>query len=130
MWAHQMVGLVRRWLPDHSIKLMGDTAYSVLELGLQAQHQQVTDDSRRAAWMLYSMSRLKTRTQHTIGRPRVVGQRLPALETVLQDCETVWQKLTLDCYGQGERTLEICTGTALWYRSGFAPLPIRSRADS
>ncbi len=42
MWAHQMISLVRRWLPDRSIKLMGDTAYSVLELGLHAQHQQVT----------------------------------------------------------------------------------------
>ncbi len=37
----------------------------------------------------------------------------------------VFQKLTLDWYGEGERTLEICTGTALWYRSGFDPLPIR-----
>jgi hypothetical protein len=62
---------------------------------------------------------------HTIGRPRVVGQRLPSLEQVLQDPETVWQKLTLDWYGEGERTLEICTGTALWYRYGFDPLPIR-----
>jgi hypothetical protein len=42
MWAHQMISLVRRWLPDREIKLMGDTAYCVLELGLQAQHQQVT----------------------------------------------------------------------------------------
>ena len=36
MWAQQMISLVRRWLPDRSIKLMGDTAYSVLELGLHA----------------------------------------------------------------------------------------------
>ena len=71
------------------------------------------------------MSHLKTRTQHTIGRPRVVGQRLPSLEQVLQNTETVWQNLTLDWYGQGKRTLEICTGTALWYRYGFDPLPIR-----
>ena len=34
MWAHQMISLVRRWLPDRPLKLMGDTAYSVLELGL------------------------------------------------------------------------------------------------
>jgi DDE superfamily endonuclease len=26
MWAHQMISLVRHWLPDRSIKLMGDTA--------------------------------------------------------------------------------------------------------
>ncbi len=65
------------------------------------------------------------RTRHTIGRPRVVGQRLPSLEPVLQDPETVWQKLTLDWYGEGKQTVEICTGTALWYRYGSAPLPIR-----
>jgi len=124
MWAHQMISLVRRWRAFRSIKLMGDTAYSILELGLHATHQQVT---------LITTGRLDAvlhepppqRTQHTIGRPRVVGQRLPSLEQVLQDPETVWQKLTLDWYGEGERTLEICGGTALWYRSGFDPLPIR-----
>src|SRR5712691_8885401 len=124
MWAHQMVSVVRRWLPDRPIKLMGDTAYSVLELGLHAQHQQVT---------LVTTGRLDAvlhepppeRTRHTIGRPRVEGLRLPALEQVLQDPETVWQKLTLDWYGKGERTLEICTGTALWYRYGSDPFPIR-----
>jgi DDE superfamily endonuclease len=124
MWAHQMISLVRRWLPDRSIKLMGDTAYSVLELGLHAQHQQV---------ILITTGRLDAvlhepppaRTKQTIGRPRVVGKRLPALEQILQDQETVWQKLTLDWYGEGKRTLEICTGTALWYRYGSDPLPIR-----
>jgi len=65
------------------------------------------------------------RTRHTIGRPRVVGARLPALEQVLQDPETVWRPLRLPWYGQGERTVAICTGTALWYRYGYAPLPIR-----
>ena len=42
MWAQQMVSLVRRWLPDHSIKLIGDTAYSVLELGLHANAKPLT----------------------------------------------------------------------------------------
>jgi DDE superfamily endonuclease len=124
MWAHQMVSVVRRWLPHHSIKLMGDTAYTVLELGLHAQAQQVT---------LITTGRLDAvlhepppeRTQHTIGRPRVVGKRLPNLETVLQEPHTQWQELTLDWYGQGQRTLEMSTGTALWYRYGSDPLPIR-----
>jgi hypothetical protein len=60
-----------------------------------------------------------------MGRPRVVGSRLASLEQVLQNPETIWQKLTLDWYGEGKRTLEISTGTALWYRSGYTPLPIR-----
>ena len=100
---------------------MGDTAYSVLELGLHAQHQRVT---------LVTTGQLDAvfhepppdRTTHTIGRPRVGGLRLPALEQVLQDSPTLWQKLTLDWYGQGERSVEICTGTALWYRYGSDPL--------
>jgi hypothetical protein len=65
------------------------------------------------------------RTRHTIGRPRVGGLRLPALEQVSQDSQTVWHKLTLDWYHEGKRTVEFCTGTALWYRNGSDPLPIR-----
>ena len=124
MWAQQMMSLVRRWLPDRQIKLLGDTAYTVLELGLHAQAQQVTlITTGRLDAVLHETP--PERTPHTIGRPRVVGARLPSLEQVLQDPKTVWQKLSLPWYGEGERTLEICTGTALWYRSGCTPLPIR-----
>jgi hypothetical protein len=124
MWAHQMISLVHRWLPDREISLMGDTAYTVLELGLHAKAQHVA---------LITTGRLDAvlhepppeRSHDTIGRPRVKGLRLPSLEQVLQNPETAWQELTVNWYGQGERPLEICTGTALWYRSGYDPLPIR-----
>ncbi len=42
MRAHQMINLVRRWRAFREIKLMGDTAYTILELGLHANTQQVT----------------------------------------------------------------------------------------
>jgi hypothetical protein len=42
MWAHHMLGLVRRWLPDRSITLRGETASTMWELGLQAPARQVT----------------------------------------------------------------------------------------
>ena len=77
---------------------MGDTAYSVLELG---QHVTLITTGRLDA-VLHEPP--PQRTQHTIGRPRVVGKRLPALEKVLQDQQTLWQKLTFDWYAQGERT--------------------------
>ncbi|GHO78977.1 hypothetical protein KSD_67480 [Ktedonobacter sp. SOSP1-85] len=124
MWAHQMISLVRHWLPGRSIKLMGDTAYTVLELGLHARAQRVTLVTTGRLDAVFHEPPPK-RTQHTIGRPRVVGQRLPSLEQVLQSPEAVWQELTLDWYGEGKRTLELCTGTALWYRFGYDPLPIR-----
>jgi hypothetical protein len=124
MWARQMVKLVRRWFPQLSMTLLGETAYSILELGLTCQEQQV---SLITPFHLDAVLQEPPpqRDAHTIGRPRVVGSRLPSLEEVLVDPQTTWQRLTLDWYGQGERTLEICTGTALWYRAGFAPLPIR-----
>ena len=104
MWAHQMVSVVHRWLPDCSIKLMGDTAYTVLELGLHAQAQQVTFiTTGRLDAVLHEPP--PERTQHTIGRPRVVGKRLPNLETVFQEPHTQWQELTLDLVWSREANL-------------------------
>jgi len=60
-----------------------------------------------------------------MGRPRVVGQRLPQLDQVLFDPQTVWQKAWVSWYGQGKRQMEWCSATALWYRGGQTPLPIR-----
>lgn len=124
MHAHQLVSLLRRWLPGVPIKLMGDLAYSILELGLQCAKHQIT---LIAPYRLDSVMHQPppVRTKHTLGRPPVVGKRLPSLEHILQDPQTVWQRLTLDWYGQGSRTLELCSGTACWYRFGSVPLPIR-----
>lgn len=124
MWAHQMISLVHPWLPDRDIKRMGDTASNVLEPGLHAKTQQMT---------LITTGRLDAvlhepppeRTRDTIGRPRVKGLRLPALDPILQNPETLWQELTVNWPREGKRPLQICTGTALWYRSGYDPLPIR-----
>jgi hypothetical protein len=123
MRAHQLVSLLRRWLPGTPIKLLGDLAYSILELGLHCTHQQIT---LIAPFRLDSVLHEPppVRRPHTVGRPPVVGPRLPSLEHVLQDPQTVWQRLTLDWYGEGPRSLELCTGTACWYRLGSAPLPI------
>src|SRR5437867_5711182 len=124
MWAQQMISLVRRWLPTVSLKLIGDTAYSILELGLHCVAHHVT---LIAPFRLDSVIHQppEVRTKHTIGRPRVVGKRLPSLETVLHDPKTGWQRITVDWYGEGKRVVEICTATALWYRYGSDPLPIR-----
>ncbi len=124
MRAHQLVSLLRRWLPGVPIKLMGDMAYSILDLGLHCAQQRIT---LIAPFRLDSVIHqpAPARSPHTRGRPRVVGQRLPSIEHLLQDPQTVWQRLTLDWYGEGKRVLELCTGTACWYRFGSAPLPIR-----
>jgi hypothetical protein len=81
MWAHQLISLVRRWLPDREIKLMGDTAYTVVELGVHAQKKQVTlVMTGHLDAVLHAPP--PERTAHTIGRPRVVGPRFASLQQV------------------------------------------------
>jgi hypothetical protein len=126
MRAGQVVHLLRRWLPGVPIKLLGDGAYSILELGLQCARQQITLIAPfRLDSVMHQLA--PVRDPHTVGRPRVVGPRLPSLEYVLSDPQTVWEHLILDWYGEGERPLELCSGVACWYRFGSTPLPIRSR---
>src|SRR5947209_17826679 len=122
--AQQMVLIVHSFLPEVSIKVIGDSAYSVIELGLTCLKQAVS---------LIAPLRLDARLfapppppkPHQMGRPRVVGKRLPKLSTVLHDPNTPWESITVNWYGGTERQLEVTTGTALWYSTGTDPLPIR-----
>jgi hypothetical protein len=121
--AQQMVKLLRRWLPTVPIKLVGDNAYSVIDLGTVCRTARVT---------LIAPLRLDARlfapppaTKAAIGRPRVVGQRLPDLRAVLADGQTGWPTTTITWYGSTCKAVELTTGTALWYSTGFTPLPLR-----
>ncbi len=45
---------------------------------------------------------------------------------MLHDARTVWQRHTVALwYGRTNRVVEIATGTAVWYRGGSPPVPIR-----
>ncbi len=45
---------------------------------------------------------------------------------MLHDAGTVWQRHTVTLwYGRTNRVVEIATGTAVWYRGGLPPVPIR-----
>ncbi len=122
--AQQMVTLVRRWVPTGAIKVLGDSAYSVIELGLRCVKLRVS---------FIAPLRLDARLfapppppkPHQIGRPRVVGKRLPNVSSVLNNPRTKWDTCTVTWYGGTQHKLEITTGTALWYSTGTDPLPIR-----
>jgi hypothetical protein len=123
--ARQMVRLVHRWLPDRAIRVLGDMAYSCLELGVQARSCGVTlITPARLDSALYA-SPPPPEQRRRGGKPQVIGQRLSSLETILADPATAWHQSQIPWYGQGRRPIEWCTGTALWYRIGHLPLPIR-----
>lgn len=122
--AEQLVMVVRRWLPTVAIKVIGDGAYSVIELGLTCVklHANLIAPLRLDARLFAPPPPPEP---HQKGRPRVVGKRLPKLSTILSNPETEWETLTVNWYGGTQRKLEITTGTALWYSTGTDPLPIR-----
>lgn len=53
------------------------------------------------------------------------GRREPSLKARLDDPKSKWQTVGVPWYGGGEKTLEMMTGTSLWWRTGEDPLPIR-----
>ena len=60
------------------------------------------------------------------GRPAIKGKRLRKLSAVLKDPKVQWQRCCISLwYGRTNRLVEITSGTALWYRAGVAPVPIR-----
>jgi len=120
----QMVQWARRVLPGRRIKLVGDGAYSVIELGLTCRASGVS---------LIAPVRLDARlfgppslgTGKRVGRPALVGQRLSNLEQVARQSSTFWQRSQVAWYEGRRKVLDWTTGTALWYSTGTVPLPIR-----
>jgi DDE superfamily endonuclease len=122
--AAQMVITVRRWLPNVDIKVVGDSAYSVVELGLCCAHHSVTLIAPlRLDACLYAPA--PPRKPGTNGRPRVKGEELPKLNTVLSDPKTEWETIKVSWYDGSEQLLEVVSGTSVWYRIGLPVLPIR-----
>ena len=123
-WARQMIRVTRRWLPHAAITVLGDQAYSVVELAHAC---------RQCAVRLIAPLRLDAvlhdappkRQPGTLGRPRLKGRRLPSLSERLKDKATPWKSLSVRWQGGCVQEIQMCSDTALWYRHGQPPLPIR-----
>jgi hypothetical protein len=125
-WGRQMLLQLRRWLPDRAIVAVADSTYAAL--GLLGRCQQlprpITVVTRlRLDAALYDPP--PPRTAGTKGRPRVKGPRQPTLQARLADPQTRWQRLSVRWYGGTENTIDIATGTALWYHTGLPPVALR-----
>lgn len=122
-WARQAALQIHRWLPGRRIVLVGDTAFAAIEF-LAAVRNYVSVVTRlRLDASLYAPAPPRCRGR---GRPPIKGKRLPKLSQVLHDATTVWQRHTVALwYGRTNRRVELATGTAVWYRAGLPPLPIR-----
>lgn len=122
--ARQMLLVVKRWLPQREIVVVGDSSFAALEL-LAAVRSELTVITRlRLDAALYEP--VPERVVGQMGRPRKKGVRLPTLKAVLASAQTVWQRATIaGWYGEVERTVEITSGTCVWYHTGMPVVPVR-----
>jgi hypothetical protein len=122
--AWQMVLQLRRWLPTRRIVLTGDNAYATLDFLHRCQSllNPVTVITRlRLDAGLYEPAP----PYPGIGRPRVKGQRLPRLQQIAADPHTAWQRVTVHWYGGERRSIQIVSGTAVWYHPGKPVVQLR-----
>ena len=125
-WGRQMILQLRRWLPDRTLVVVADSAYAVLDLLARCQRltRPVTVVTRvRLDAALYDPP--PERTAQTKGRPRKKGARQPTLQMRLSDPRTAWQPIVVRWYGGIDRTIEVATGTAVWYHGGMPTVPLR-----
>jgi DDE superfamily endonuclease len=126
-WGRQMMLQLRRWLPERPIVLVADSGYAALDFlgGLANRRRSITCITRlRLDAQLYAPAPPRRKGQ--IGRPRRKGVRLPSLQQRVTDPQTRWRSITVPhWYSAGPRTIQIATGTAVWYRVGLPVVPIR-----
>ena len=125
-WARRMILRLRRWLPNRRIVAVADTSYAALDLlhFCQSMTRPVTFIARlRLDAALYTPA--PPRQPGQMGRPRVKGQLLPTLKTLLDCPDTRWRSAALAWYDGVARTMEFSSQTALWYHAGKPPVPIR-----
>jgi DDE superfamily endonuclease len=127
-WAGQLLLVVRRWWPDRPIVAVADSTYAALEFLAgcrRAKPTPITVVTRlRLDAALYEPA--PPRRPRQTGRPRLKGQRLPTLAAVAAAPTTAWTGVTVtNWYGAGEQTVDLASGTAVWYHSGLPPVPLR-----
>ncbi len=125
-WAGQMIRQVRRWLPGRTLIVVMDSAYAVLELLAQGTRvdSTVTLVTRlRLDAALYDPAPPRAPGQR--GAPRKKGARQSTLAQRVDDPATVWERVTLRWYGGVQQTVDLATGTAVWYHPGKPPVPLR-----
>ena len=106
--------------------LVGDSSYAVLDLlhCCQSLAQPVTLIARlRLDAALYEPA--PARQPGRNGRPPLKGRRLPALKALLDLPTVSWVEVSVAWYDGTTRTVELTSQTAVWYRSGKPPVPLR-----
>ena len=95
-WARQMLRVVQRWCPGRQLIVVADSAYAVIRwLADLQQGRPITVITRlRLDAALYEPAPERQAGQK--GRPKMKGQRLPALAAVVERCRHVLAACPVD----------------------------------
>ncbi len=124
-YAQQMLVCLRRWLPDRDL-VVCDGGYAKREFRLRCQSRSkpiVVVTKLRQDASLYPPAPPWRPGQ--IGRPRVVGARLPSPTAVLDDLTTQWTPYRATGSDGSSAMVELTSGVALWYHGGPLRVLIR-----
>ncbi|HYP20548.1 MAG TPA: transposase [Chloroflexia bacterium] len=127
-WGRQAILLLRRWIKERKMVVVGDQNYSAIELLNAARRVRAHVVVRlRMDAALYdpAPSPEEFRKRYPRGRLPKKGARQPTPEARLHDPDTRWQMHRVRWYGGEERDVEIATGTAVWFHNGLPPVPVR-----
>jgi hypothetical protein len=124
-WARQGAIQLCRWLPGRDIVFVGDSSFAVHELAHALTGRATLISRLRLDANLFAPP--QERNARTLGRPAQKGVQLPKLKTLLSNPATQWRRITVSAwYGRKQgKALEITSDTAIWYRPGTPPRPIR-----
>jgi hypothetical protein len=123
-WARQMIRLLHRWYPARHLIVVADSEYAAIDFLAAARHAATIITRLRLDARLFAPA--PPRRPGQMGRPRVVGKRLLSLASRAIDPATCWTTITMSrWYGERDRSIEILSDTAVWYRTGVSPVPIR-----
>lgn len=118
----QLLKLLRRWLPQRTLVVVGDSAYAALDFLSAMRHLQLTFVTRlRLDAALYDPAPPYSGK----GRPRKKGKRLPTLAQVLHNTNTIWTTVSLAWYDGQMRQMQMSFASAVWFHVGKPPVPIR-----
>jgi hypothetical protein len=124
-FARLLLARLIRWFPQRHFIFIGDMGYGTSESArfCQQHRRHLTIVSK-----FYGDAALyeppPPRTCHTMGRPRVKGQKLASPQEVVANTPQRTH-LTVAWYGGTTRAIEIVTGTGHWYRIGENLVEVR-----
>jgi hypothetical protein len=124
--AWQIIQLLARWLPKRSLVFVADSSFAVLDLLKQVNTLPNASLITRLRLDAALYDAAPPRKIGQTGRPRLKGKRRRTLAALLLDATTQWTTVKIEnWYGKGEREIEVCSETAVWYHGGKQPVEIR-----